>query len=247
MLQTVLRKAVMRAFDRWASSYTADVEAKLAARGYSYDILARIIVEHLQPTAESILLELGIGTGVLAKRIMALTNATLIGLDISRQMLCQARIYVPEAILCHGSAESILLPDGFVHGLYSAFMFHSVPDQRQALSEMWRVLALGGRAAIVDLCPIRQPNNPMALVLHHLHSIRREYGAPSFYQTPDQITLNLREAGFDVNTVRQLGRRKDYTHFLFCANKEERNCEQQSTGNPTLSLGWRSHALLPGG
>jgi ubiquinone/menaquinone biosynthesis C-methylase UbiE len=49
-------------------------------------------------------------------------------------------------------AESLPLPDGVIDGVTSSFFFHHLPSavKREALAEMWRVLAPGGRLVITD-------------------------------------------------------------------------------------------------
>jgi|TARA_R110002126_G_scaffold3263_2_gene18660 SAM-dependent methyltransferase len=57
-------------------------------------IFAKKIVEHMQIVATSTVLDFGVGIGRLAKEILKLTNCTVIGVDISKDMLRESINYV---------------------------------------------------------------------------------------------------------------------------------------------------------
>jgi ubiquinone/menaquinone biosynthesis C-methylase UbiE len=208
-------KMVMSAFDRWAPTYDYKVIPKLQFRGYSYTRLAELIVSALRPAPTSVLLELGIGSGILGREIAKLTPARLVGIDISREMLKIAEESTTYTLLYHCSAEDIPLTDATVDGVYSTFMLHSVMNQAKVLNEIRRVLKPDSSGVIVDLCPNLNRIPYWTLIRGNFHSFCYEYGAPSKYRPAHEYKDMLRHAGFTVRRVGRLGKQKDYTHFLF--------------------------------
>ena len=103
-------------------------------------------------------LEIGCGTGnVLLLAAHAVPGATLIGLDPDPAVLAAAGRKARRAgvtlRLDHGYADRLPYPDGSVDRVLSSFMLHHLPkdQQREALREVHRVLAPGGRLHLLDL------------------------------------------------------------------------------------------------
>jgi ubiquinone/menaquinone biosynthesis C-methylase UbiE len=210
-----ITKRVMSAFDRWAFTYDHSVVPKLQLRGYSYTELAELIVRALRPAPASVLLELGTGSGVLGREIAKFTQARLVGIDISRQMLRVAKEGAIYTLLYHCSAEDIPLADASVDGVYSTFMLHSVMNQARVLGEIRRALKPESPGVIVDLCPSPSRIPYWTLIRGNIHSFLYEYGAPSKYRPAREYEDMLRRAGFTVCRVERLGKQKDYTHYFF--------------------------------
>lgn len=85
-------------------------------------------------------LDLACGTG----RLLGLADT---GLDLSPQMLAEARNKYPEKKLFTGDATRMPFSDGSFEAVYSLhFIMHLDPEQtRLVLAEVWRVLRPGGR------------------------------------------------------------------------------------------------------
>jgi len=219
VLRDMIRYRASVAFDRWASSYDADVQGKLRRRGYSYEELGATISCAIGAVHDGAVLELGVGTGVLGRSVRAEGVAQIIGIDISRGMLEQARGTGTYHMLLHCSAESIPIRSGSFGALYSAFMLHSVPDQRAAVAEMARLLRPGASGCLVDLYPQSSRSGFISVLRWNLESVWKERGALSLYRHPDQVVEMLEEAGLIVTGRIKLGKPKRLEHVAITFHK----------------------------
>jgi len=176
------------------------------------------------------------GSGVLGREIAKLTQARLVGIDISREMLKVAEDSTTYTLLYHCSAEDIPLTDASVDGVYSTFMLHSVMNQARVLGEIRRVLKPESPGVIVDLCPSPSWIPYWTLIGGNFHSFRHEYGAPSKYRPAREYEDMLRRAGFTVCRVERLGKQKDYTHYFFEFTKGGHD-GPECTRSPDLQVG----------
>lgn len=200
------------AFDTWAGTYELDARDMISSRGYSYAEMASAVVEAVTSNSTLNVLEIGTGPGNLGEEIVAVTPAIkLSGIDISERMLGLAGGKSIYRSVVRASAERLPFPSEEFDAVYTAFVLHSVLDQGRALTEIYRVLRPGGRAALIDLCPT---NIEQSAIRGFVHSLRREYGAPARYRpVKDYVSLAV-ERGFQVHVVRQLGEPRKYSHYL---------------------------------
>ena len=87
-------------------------------------------------------------------------DARVVGADISRAMLGLAARKVPAALAARGAiapvplvnapAEALPFADGVFDGAMIAFGIRNVPDYRQGLREMRRILKPGGRLVVLE-------------------------------------------------------------------------------------------------
>jgi ubiquinone/menaquinone biosynthesis C-methylase UbiE len=105
------------------------------------------------PAAEGRVLEIGVGSG-LNLPFYSRNVERLIGLDPSPRLLAMARRSEPakaESVeFVEGSAAAIPLDDASVDTIVMTWTLCSIPDARQALQEMRRVLRPGGRLLFVE-------------------------------------------------------------------------------------------------
>lgn len=100
-------------------------------------------------------LDVGCGPGLLAHD-MALqvgTRGRVVAIDKSEAMLKLARqrcAHLSQVEFSHGQAEHLCTDDQGFHALACTQVLLYVPDVRQALNEMHRVLKPGGRIAVVE-------------------------------------------------------------------------------------------------
>lgn len=95
-------------------------------------------------------LDVACGTGILAREVALRTgsNGRVAGIDPSPGMLTVAQQLAPAIEWREGVAESLPFPEQSFDAVVSQFGLMFFTDQRQALREMMRVLAPGGRLVI---------------------------------------------------------------------------------------------------
>lgn len=95
-------------------------------------------------------LDVACGTGILAREVTSRMGASgrVTGIDPSPGMLAVAKQLAPAVEWREGVAEALLFPDQSFDAVVSQFGLMLFTDRRQALREMLRVLAAGGRLAV---------------------------------------------------------------------------------------------------
>jgi SAM-dependent methyltransferase len=95
-------------------------------------------------------LDVACGTGALAREVAARIGAAgrVVGIDANPGMLAVAREQAPGIEWREAFAESLPFPDGSFDAVVSQFGLMFFRDRRQALREMVRVLAPGGRLTV---------------------------------------------------------------------------------------------------
>jgi tRNA (cmo5U34)-methyltransferase len=138
-------------------------------------------------------LELGIGTGETARRVLAVhPEAKLVAIDSSPEMLERARDVVPEADFRLARLEDPL-PEGPFELIVSALAVHHLDGagKRDLFKRVAAVLAPGGRFVLADVVV---PEHEQDVVT----PIDWEYDLPD--RVDDQLDW-LREAGLEAETV----------------------------------------------
>ena len=136
------------------------------------------------------LLELGIGTGETARRVLALhSGAHLTAIDSSPQMVQRARQTVPDADLRLGRLEDEL-PAGPFDLVYSTLVVHHLDGagKRDLFARVASVLRTGGRFVFADI--VVPP-----------HPADRQIEIDWVMDVPDTLEDHLawlRDAGFDA-------------------------------------------------
>ena len=161
------RTFVRDLFDRIAPRY--DLLNRLISLGLDQR-WRRLTVDALDLARGDRVLDLACGTGDLAI-LAAARGARVVGVDSSRGMLRAA------ALRSGGSdakgdvrwlladAEQLPLPDGWAHCATSGFALRNFPSLTAALREMARVVAPGGRVALVEV------DRPRGRTLRAAHSL----------------------------------------------------------------------------
>jgi SAM-dependent methyltransferase len=111
---------------------------------------APIVAEAAGIRAGQRVLDVGCGTGVLAREAEKRTGPSgqVTGVDPSAAMLAVAQRLAPAIDWREGVAEALPFPDGSFDAVVSQFGLMFFSDRHQALREMHRVLAPGGRLAV---------------------------------------------------------------------------------------------------
>jgi SAM-dependent methyltransferase len=102
------------------------------------------------------------GPGVIASAL-AERGAETVGLDFSSEFIARAKNNVPSAEFHQGDAQNLPFDDGSFDAVVCGYGIIHVPDPRQALLEIRRVLKPGGRAA-VSVWDALKPTNGFGVV-----------------------------------------------------------------------------------
>lgn len=154
---------------------------------------ARLLCEHGRFRRGERLLEIGCGTGLFTELIRRATGATIVGTDISPELIEEARRRLPEVTFQVDNALHLSFPDGAFDAVYGSSILHHL-EIDPALGEIRRVLRPGGRMVFAE------PNmmNPQIFMQKNVPLIKRWLG-----DTPHEtafvrwsIAARLRRAGF---------------------------------------------------
>ncbi|WP_101830144.1 class I SAM-dependent methyltransferase [Frankia canadensis] len=126
-------------FDRIAHDYDATRGGEERGRH-----VADALAPHLP---DGLLLEIGVGTGLVAQAFAA-RGRRLLGVDLSERMLARARERVPGR-LARADASALPLPADSVDACVAVHVLHLVGDPEGVFTELARVLRPGGRLATV--------------------------------------------------------------------------------------------------
>ena len=132
-------------YDRVARHYAEEIAGELANKPYDRSFLDRFV----ELVGEGRIVELGCGPGHVSAYLHG-RGANVSGLDLSSEMVDQAKELFPEVEFRVGDMLALPLKDGSVEAVisfYSIVHFDSEQTER-AFAEMARVLAPGGQAGI---------------------------------------------------------------------------------------------------
>ena len=149
-----------------------EVQAMFASIAPRYDLLNRVLslgvdrAWRREAAREALalnpqrILDVATGTGDFALELKARApHAEVVGSDFVPEMLDIAREKARgrhlELRLEEGDALNLPYPDGSFDAVTCAFGFRNFADYARGLSEMWRVLAPGGRLVILEFPPPR--------------------------------------------------------------------------------------------
>jgi len=155
----------------------------------AYDQLHDALVQATQGIELNRALELGMGTGETARRVLeGHPGAKLVGIDVSAEMLAEARSSVPEAETLIAQRLEDPLPAGPFDLVFSALAVHHLdPEQKADLfRRVAEVLAPGGRFVLADAVVPERPEDA-------------EIDLTDGYDKPDSVEDQLgwlKDAGF---------------------------------------------------
>ena len=130
-------------FDRIAKQYSAQ-------RAHPLDVsfqIGKAIVKELGRDGGTVL-ELGVGTGRIAFPVIA-ADCTVVGIDIAYEMLRAAQRegnadHLAHLRLVQGDISQLPFPDSYFDGVMVVHVLHLVPEIRQVITEVKRVLRPDG-------------------------------------------------------------------------------------------------------
>jgi demethylmenaquinone methyltransferase/2-methoxy-6-polyprenyl-1,4-benzoquinol methylase len=158
---------------------------------------AEALASWLSPTVPpgGRLLDLGGGTGALARLLAERLACTVTVLDASREMLAYAH-GLPGVHVVGGDAAAMPFPDESFDAVLVCDAFHHFTNQACAAREIERVVRPGGGVVVVEVDPERRG-------MRTLRWIERLAGEPAAFLTPTQLTALMRRAGVEGRSVAQ--------------------------------------------
>jgi len=167
-------------FDSYALRYEEVVDQSVSFTrrssafyaGRKVDILEEIVPAGIGPLKELSVLDVGCGTGT-TDRFLFPRVGSLYGVDISEEMLAEARASVPDAEYRWYDGEKLPFPDETFEVVLAICVLHHVrvSQRYKFVSEMVRVARSGGIVAIFE----HNPLNP--LTRHAVNSCRLDQDA----------------------------------------------------------------------
>lgn len=128
---------------------------------------------------KSVALDLGCGTGLFTDKVFRATQAQITGIDISEDLLSQARERQPQVTFKIEDAMNMSFPDNHFDVVFGSSVLHHL-EMDKAIREIFRVLKPGGRMIFAE------PNmlNPQILVQKNVPFIKRWLG-----DSPDETAI----------------------------------------------------------
>lgn len=192
-------------FDAWAETYDASISANDQFPFAGYNQALNLVVELAEPRAGMKVLDLGTGTGALAKRFSSL-GCELWCTDFSSAMLNKARERLPQAhFALHDLREDWLAEWNMKFDrIVSAYVFHHFEDEKKVeLIEKFakQRLAQGGNLIIADI------SFEHAAGWQHARSMAGVEWDEELYWTADRAMRDIRSSGMQV----------EYRQVSYCA------------------------------
>lgn len=172
--------------------------------------IARDLVDAAALREGERVLDVGCGTGIVTRLAAETLNGsgTIAGLDVNPGMLAVARAVTPDAAgidWYEASAEAIPLPDASFDVVLCQMSLQFIPGRVNALREMRRVLASGGRLVLNVPGPTPQLFEIFADALtKHIDQDAAPFVHAVFsLNDADEIRQLARDAGFEKLSVNQ--------------------------------------------
>ena len=194
---TKVRQSIRQGWEEVAPEYSKD-------RLGIFKRSARRLLQMLQPTRGSVLLDVACGSGAVALQAAELVGpkGKVMAVDIARNMM---RLSYGKAVQATSDigfsqmdAECLAFADATFDSVACAFSLFQFPRVAQALAEMWRVLRPGGRLVLSNWGPgYFSPIASLQGTLFREFGIRPLLTNPVVFK-PADLEAIVAEEGFDV-------------------------------------------------
>ena len=187
---TQVRRLIRQGWEGVAAEYAQD-------RSGVFGRLGGRLLDLLDPTPGSALLDVGCGNGAVALQaaLRADYKGQVIGSDIAAALMRLAE-KPTNVTFCQMDAEQLGFPDASFDALTCAFSLFQFPDMGRALAEMRRVLKPGGRLGLSNWGPgYFSPVASLQRRLFQEFKLRPLLTNPIVFK-PTRLQTLLHEAGF---------------------------------------------------
>ena len=173
-------------FNKTANNYHQDHDGVFVKP--MYENLLKLVMEETPNT----MLDLGCGTGYLIKEIKKQLDCKACGLDISEEMLKEAKKNISDCDYKLGDSENIPWEDNSFDLVLCSASFHHYPHPEKVLDEIKRVLKTNGVLILGD------PTMP--IVLRQIFNLFIKYSESGDYRIYDKNEMNelLNMSGFKL-------------------------------------------------
>jgi len=113
-------------------------------KSFCYNLRLKTIIKLLKINSDDKILEIGANTGEITKELMKLSNH-IVGIDVNENAIKIANM--PNVILM--DAQKLDFKNNFFDKIASIHTIEHIPNIKKTLSEIDRVLKLGGQAAFI--------------------------------------------------------------------------------------------------
>ncbi|CAM2886446.1 malonyl-ACP O-methyltransferase BioC [Vibrio rarus] len=138
------KRAIAQAFGRAAIDYDKHAQ-------FQRDVVEEMLLYLPRNLSQCHILDVGCGTGYFTQQLIA-RGATVVALDLSEQMLTQARLRCQQhASYCLGDAEHIPFADSQFDYVVSSLALQWCKELTVPIAELQRVVKPGGRALFSTL------------------------------------------------------------------------------------------------
>ena len=182
----ILRKNRSRRFFKTAAPRWDRLKRKVLGDFNPNSVFER----HLQDA--SVIADLGCGTGEMLASLLGKGEKTLIGVDVSPEMLEQARLRLPESRnleLRIGELENLPMREQEADAALMSMVLYHVSEPEKAIREVYRVLSPGGLFLLVDF------------LKHNQEPIKDIIGGVWLGFTRQQISGWLDRTGFNLKHI----------------------------------------------
>jgi ubiquinone/menaquinone biosynthesis C-methylase UbiE len=165
-------------FKLWSPIY----DSAIFQRPYYRRVHARMLAT-LAQLSPSQVLDLGCGTAQLTDDLRRQwPRATVVGLDLSAEMLAAAQRRLGASSIDFVRANSAALPfaEGSFDLVTSSLSYHWYPDAGRVLAQLARVIRPGGRFVLATLYSPARTARVANMQLHSLADLRRDFAAHGF-------------------------------------------------------------------
>lgn len=190
------RRAIRDHYSAVSNAY-ASVEAD-RGRHYTQPLVEALPLEH-----GNLILDIGTGPGTMIEAVKSKApNATVIGVDLSPEMLAHARART-NASVAMMDAMNLAVRDGSFDVVTFSFSLFHLPSPKHALTEASRVLRANGHLGVATFSLSGHSSRPRAIIeelLAELGDVSR-VGWPQYAveQTSQEDLVDVTEqAGFSV-------------------------------------------------
>jgi len=167
------------------------------------------INSHFTLQSEILLLDLGGGTGRIAKQLLSYVNDCVI-IDSSFEMLREARNISNKLYLLKGLAENIPIKNNSIEQIFLNDSLHHIQNQVETIAECFRILNYGGELIIREF-DRSYFWNIFLRIMEFFLCFR------SKFVTPEELTKLCEKFGFMISSIT----RPNKSTFILIAKKEE--------------------------